>query len=298
MQAHLLRSFGAKAASLSIGVVESREHFRGQDSICCPGRLKLSTSGPSFHSMAEFRNRREAGQLLAKALLEHLADRRESGGAESECEGGVVLALPRGGVPVGFELAKALRLPLDVLVVRKLGVPGHPELAAGALSFGGEPLWNQRVIAALQLPARELQCVVERERRELIRQEQEYRGTRPWPNLAGRWVLVADDGLATGSTMKAALSAIRQREPAQLVVAVPVGARQSCRELESFADEVLCLSMPEHFLAVGASFQDFAPVGDEEVRELLEQARALNFPRRRESPQAESSQPEPLQPES
>lgn len=178
---------------------------------------------------------------------------------------------------MGFEVAQSLGLSLDVLVVRKLGVPGMPELAMGALAWGGEPFFNERVIAALELSPQEVQEVVARESEELARRQREYRGSRPFPEIQGRTVLVVDDGLATGSTMKAALMAIKQKGPARLVVAVPVGAPQSCAQMRALADEVLCLHAPEHFSAVGFWFQDFSPTTDAEVRELLE--RAGSFPR-------------------
>jgi predicted phosphoribosyltransferase len=209
-----------------------------------------------------FRDRREAGALLG-ARLRRYAGREDV----------VVLGLPRGGVPVAFEIARALAAPLDVFLVRKLGVPGHEELAFGAIATGGTRVVNRRVIHALAIPAEVVAEIDERERRELERRERAYRGDRPPPVLTGRTVILVDDGLATGSTMWAAVHAARQEDPATVVVAVPVGAPETCAALSRAADEVVCLMAPEPFGAVSAWYEDFAQVGDEEVGRLLASAR-------------------------
>ena len=205
-----------------------------------------------------FRDRAEAGIALAARLGEY-AGRPDV----------LVLALPRGGVAVGFEVARALRLPLDVLVVRKLGVPGHSELAMGAIASGGARVVSDDVIRALGIPGTAIDAVIERELHELARRERAYRGERPAPDVRGRTVLVVDDGLATGSTMRAAIASLRQQGAARIVVAAPVGAAETCAELEDDADEVVCLHAPADFWAVGAWYEDFSQTSDDEVSELL-----------------------------
>lgn len=207
-----------------------------------------------------FRDRHQAGRVLAERL-QHYRGR----------PGLLVLALPRGGVAVGFEVAQALQAPLDVLVVRKLGFPGHEEYAMGAIASGGVRVMNPMPGAAVSPD--EVAAVVAREQDELVRRERLYRGERPAVSVRGRTVIVVDDGLATGSTMRAAVLAIRQQHPAHLAVAVPVGAPDSCRELMDEADEVVCAAMPQPLRAVGLWYQDFPQVGDDEVRDLLEQSR-------------------------
>ena len=208
-----------------------------------------------------FQDRADAGRALAR-LLERYAGRPDV----------VVLALPRGGVPVAFEVAAALRAPLDVLVVRKLGVPGHEEYAMGALAAGVRVL-DDALVRRLGLSPREVEAVVDAEQRELERRERLYRGEAPAPELAGRTVLVVDDGLATGSTMRAAVRAVRGRGPTRVVVAVPVGAADTCAALRDEADEVACVAAPEPFEAVGIWYEDFGQTGDDEVRALLARAR-------------------------
>ena len=205
-----------------------------------------------------FRDRTEAGRVLAQDLREY-ADRDDV----------MVLALPRGGVPVGFEVARALHVPLDVFVVRKLGVPGHQELAMGAIASGGVLVTEPQVIADLGIPAAVLLDVAEREEQERLRREREYRGDRPAPEVRGRTIILVDDGLATGSTMRAAVAALRKLQPARVVVAVPVGAPSTCAELTAEADEVFCTRAPEPFHAVGEWFIEFSQTSDEEVRDLL-----------------------------
>jgi predicted phosphoribosyltransferase len=212
-----------------------------------------------------FTDRSEAGRVLA-ARLGRYAGRDDV----------VVLALPRGGVPVGYEVARALGAPLDVFLVRKLGVPGHEELAMGAIASGGVRVLNEDVIRALGLPPEAIDAVAEMEQAEMARREQAYRDGRPFPNVRDRIVILVDDGLATGSTMRAAVAALRQMGPGWIVVAVPVGAADTCRDLRSEADEVVCARQPEPFFAVGAWYRDFSQTTDEEVRELLQGQDALS----------------------
>lgn len=211
----------------------------------------------------QYADRREAGAELANRLS-----------AFRGRDDVVVLGLPRGGVPVAFEVAAALGAPLDVFVVRKLGVPGHAELAMGAIASGGVRVLNQDVLAWYALPEAAIETVAREEEQELQRREREYRNGQPLVNVAGRIVILVDDGLATGSTMKAAVQAIRALRPTRIVVAVPVGANDTCRALAATADEVVCARTPEPFSAVGLWYRDFSQTTDEEVRELLEQSRA------------------------
>lgn len=209
----------------------------------------------------EFPDRREAGKQLAAALRAY-AQRGDV----------VVLALPRGGVPVGFEVARALAARLDVFLVRKLGTPGREELAMGAIASGGVRVLNHAVIDALRIDAHELDQVVAREQLELRRREGLYRGDRPPPRIAGRIAILVDDGLATGSTMLAAAAAVRELQPASIVVAVPTGSAQACRTLAAEVDQVVCLMQPDPFQAVGLWYADFSQTSDREVHDLLEQA--------------------------
>lgn len=208
-----------------------------------------------------YADRAEAGRVLAERL-KPLAGRPDL----------VVLALPRGGVPVAYEIARRLGAPLDVFVVRKLGVPGHEELAMGALASGGVRVLNQDLIDELGIPDRVIEAVTVREQNELERRERAYRGTRPAPDLRGKTVVLVDDGLATGNTMRAAVEAVRAQKPARVIVAVPVAARASCEELAEVADEVVCGRTPEPFRAVGLWYDDFEQTSDEEVGALLSQA--------------------------
>ena len=205
-----------------------------------------------------FRNRSEAGRLLAGHLKDY-ADRADV----------IVLALPRGGVPVAFEVAEALRAPLDVFVVRKLGVPGQEELAMGAIATGGVRVTNEEVLRHLHISGEVFEAAAARESCELERREREYRGGRPAPDLRGRTVILVDDGLATGSTMRAAARALRELGPARVVVAVPVGAPQTCEEFREEVDEVVCAMTPEPFRGVGQWYDDFTQTSDAEVHELL-----------------------------
>jgi putative phosphoribosyl transferase len=210
-----------------------------------------------------FRDRTEAGQVLAAQLAAY-AHRPDV----------LVLALPRGGVPVAFEVARALHAPLDVFVVRKLGVPGYAEFAMGAIASGGVRVLNQNVIAALGIPEYVIDAVAEWEGRELARREELYRGERATPPVAGRTVILVDDGLATGATMQAAVAALRRLGPARIVVAVPTASPDTCEIMRNQADEVFCAITPEPFHAVGLWYANFSQTSDEEVRELL--ARAAN----------------------
>ncbi|MDM0083836.1 phosphoribosyltransferase [Variovorax sp. J31P179] len=205
----------------------------------------------------EFKDRRDAGRALAKALE-----------AWRGRPGVLVLALPRGGVPVAWEVARALGAPLDVLVVRKLGFPGQEEYAMGAIAPGGVRVMGE-ADAGWPVSARELEAVVAREQAELVRREQRYRGGRPPLDLAGRVLILVDDGLATGATMRAAVQAARAGNPKQVIVAVPVASTEAVQSLSALADEVVCLFTPEHFRAVGLWYQDFTQTSDEEVDRLL-----------------------------
>ena len=208
-----------------------------------------------------FANRTEAGRLLAEKLVDY------AGRADV-----IVLGLPRGGVPVAFEVAHRLRAPLDVFIVRKLGVPGFEELAAGAIASGGVRVLNEDVMRAIPHADEAINAITARETAELERREQIYREGRPPPELRDRIVILVDDGLATGATMRAAVKALRERGAAKIVVAVPVGPPETCHELEERADETICLSTPEFFQAVGQYYEDFSQTSDEDVRELLSQA--------------------------
>lgn len=188
--------------------------------------------------------------------------------------GVVVLAPPRGGVPVGYEVARMLQVPLDVFIVRKLGVPGHEELAMGAIASGDIRVLNERVVRALGIPEDVIADVAAREREELDRREREYRGNRPAPDLRGRTVILVDDGLATGSTMRAAVTALHRRAPERIVVAVPVAAEETCEELRGDVDEVVCTRTPQPFYGVAMWYGDFSQTSDGEVRELLARADA------------------------
>ena len=185
----------------------------------------------------------------------------------------LVLALPRGGVPVGYEVAEALNAPLDVFLVRKLGVPGHEELAMGAIATGGVVVLNRDVVEGLRIPERVIRDVAAEEAQELARRERTYRDGRPPPDVSGRTVILVDDGLATGSTMRAAAEAVCRQGPARVVVAVPVASAQTCEELRAYVDEVVCAATPEPFYAVGLWYEDFTPTSDEEVRYLLAQSK-------------------------
>ncbi|GAA1433078.1 hypothetical protein GCM10009641_22710 [Mycobacterium cookii] len=205
-----------------------------------------------------FRDRRHAGRVLADELAAYRGK-----------DGLLVLGLARGGVPVAWEVAMALRAPLDVFLVRKLGVPQWSELAMGALASGGGVVMNDNVLTSLDISDEQISAVVDREAAELVRREHAYRGDRPLADPAGKTVIVVDDGIATGASMLAAVRALRSRGPRSIVVAVPVGAASVCEQLAREADEVVCATMPSDFEAVGQVFVDFHQISDDEVRELL-----------------------------
>ena len=208
-----------------------------------------------------YRDRAEAGRVLAEELTEY-AGRDDV----------LVLALPRGGVPVAFEVARALKAPLDVFLVRKLGTPGREELAMGAIATGGVRLLNEEVVRHLRIPDEVLDRVTAAELEELRRRERAYRDDLPAPAVAGRTVILVDDGLATGASMRAAVAALRQMQPARIVVAVPIAAPATCEEFQDEVDQVVCARTPEPFYAVGLWYEDFSQTSDDEVRELLRRA--------------------------
>jgi putative phosphoribosyl transferase len=208
-----------------------------------------------------FADRTDAGRKLAAKLL-----------AYADCPNLLVLALPRGGVPIAYEVARALHAPLDVFIVRKLGVPWNEELAMGAIATGGVRVLNQHVIDRGNIPGWVVDDVAEQEQEELERRERLYRGDRPAADIRDRTIILVDDGLATGSTMRAAAIALQQMKPVKIVVAVPVSPPETCEAFRSEVDEVICAITPEPFIAVGAWYSDFSQTSDEEVRQLLEQA--------------------------
>lgn len=208
-----------------------------------------------------FKDRIEAGRLLARELKPY-----------AERPGALILALPRGGVPVAFEVAQALGIPLDLMVVRKLGLPGQEELAMGAVATGGIKVLNQALIQNLNISEAVLDSVVDKERKELERRERVYRGERPAPEINNRWIILVDDGLATGATMQAAVSALQQQKPAGIIVAIPVAPPDTVEKLRKEVDEVICLATPESFFAIGAWYEDFSQTSDEEVGGLLARA--------------------------
>lgn len=214
-----------------------------------------------------FRDRSDAGRRLAMHVLGY--------GSAPDV---VVLGLPRGGVPVAYEVARALRAPLDVFTVRKLGVPGHEELAMGAIAPGGAMVLNEEIVEALMIEPDVILEVATAQGRELARREASYRGDAPALPLTGRTVLLVDDGLATGASMRAAVTAVREVGPRAVVVAVPVGARETCDSLRELADDVICAESPSPFHAVGLWYEDFSQTSDEEVRQLLRAGRTLVKP--------------------
>ncbi|MBD2361300.1 phosphoribosyltransferase [Anabaena minutissima FACHB-250] len=211
-----------------------------------------------------FKDRTAAGQVLASKLADY-----------ANCPDVLVLALPRGGVPVAFEIAQALNAPLDVLVVRKLGVPDNPELAMGAIASGGVRIINQQVVNDINISEEVIARVAAQEQRELERRESMYRGDEPFPELTGRKVILVDDGLATGATMWAAVIAVRQKNPQEIVIAVPVAALETYQQLQTKVEKILCITTPSQFYSVGMWYEDFPQTTDAEVRELLKKASNL-----------------------
>lgn len=208
--------------------------------------------------MEKFLNRYEAGKILAEALKFYKK--------KSDV---IILALPRGGVPVAYEIAKELMVPLDVFIVRKLGVPGHEELAMGALATGGMIVFNDDILRELHIPKNAIEQVIQSEQIELKRRERKYRSNQPLPKLTNKTIILVDDGIATGATMRAAIKALRQQKPANIIMAVPVAALSTCKEMEVLVDKIVCPLKPEHFSAVGVWYEDFSQTSDEEVAELL-----------------------------
>ena len=220
--------------------------------------MDFQSTASNSTGIRPFADRREAGRELAARLQTYRGR-----------PGVIVLALPRGGVPVAFELAEALDAPLDIFVVRKLGMPGHPEFAIGAIASGGVHVVNDSAVQAYRIPAAAIDAVARHELVELERREREYRQGRPLSDVHGRTVILVDDGLATGSTMRAAVQAVRALGPSRVVVAVPVGSPEACEEFADITDETVCARTPEPFSAVGLWYRDFSQTTDEEVRALL-----------------------------
>ncbi|OGT60422.1 MAG: phosphoribosyl transferase [Gammaproteobacteria bacterium RIFCSPHIGHO2_12_FULL_43_28] len=208
-----------------------------------------------------YSNREEAGKILAK-LLHSYAGQKDA----------LVLALPRGGVPVAYEIAKALHLPLDVFIVRKLGVPGHSELAMGAIAMGGATVFNDDIVHELQISQTEINRVIATEEQELLRRQAVYRGDKPFPPLRGKTIILVDDGVATGATIRSAILSLKKVQPATLIVAVPVADRSICKILQPLVDEFYCPLQPDQLYAVGAWYEDFSQTEDEEVFSLLRKA--------------------------
>lgn len=224
--------------------------------------------------MARFQSRGEAAELLAERL-ELYADASDT----------IVLALPRGGVPIGYSVAVALRLPLDVFNVRKLGVPGREELAMGAVGSGGACYLNHDVIDALKIGSGDIESVIAKEREEIEQRESLYRAGRPPADVLGKRIILVDDGVATGSTMYAAIEALRANGAREIVVAIPVGPAETCSQLATLADQVICLKTPEPFYAVGAWYADFAQVSDDQVRALLAMPKTAKMQSEKNQPQ-------------
>jgi putative phosphoribosyl transferase len=213
-----------------------------------------------------FEDRKEAGQYLAEKLKQY-ADKPDV----------IVLALPRGGVPVAYEVAQALNAPLDIFLVRKLGVPGHEELAMGAIASGGVRIVNPSVVKQLHISEDAINAVAREELRELERREKAYRGDHPEPDVQGKTIILVDDGLATGASMWAAVAALRKRNPEQIIVAVPTASEETCDQFRSYVDNIVCAMTPEPFYAVGLWYHDFSQTTDDEVRQLLAQAEREGF---------------------
>ncbi|WP_454782089.1 phosphoribosyltransferase [Legionella sp. WA2022007384] len=206
-------------------------------------------------------DRYQAGRVLVDSLKDY-AKRTDV----------IVLALPRGGVPVAYEIASKLSLPLDIFIVRKLGVPGHEELAMGAIASGGITVFNEEIVNSLHISKKAISTIQKSEQEELSRRELVYRGKKPFPELAGKTVILVDDGIATGYTMRAAIAALKQRNPAKIMVTVPVAARSTCDEIAPLVDEIICPMRPVNFYAVGLWYNDFSQTTDDEVMQLLQKS--------------------------
>ena len=215
--------------------------------------------------MDKFINRQHAGQILANSLKNY-----------ANKPNVIVLALPRGGVPVAYEIARTLSIPLDVFIVRKLGVPGHEEFAMGAIASGGTVLLNQSIIKQLKLQQSSIDAVIQSEQTELMRRERVYRGNRPFPDLLGKTIILVDDGIATGATIQAAISGLRKHKPSSIIVAVPVAAYETCQSMTSLIEQLICPLQPINFFAVGLWYEDFSQTTDEEVIDLLERSNSEN----------------------
>jgi predicted phosphoribosyltransferase len=214
--------------------------------------------------MEKYQDRKDAGKVLAQELKAY-ADKDDV----------IVLALPRGGVPVAFEIATALRVPLDVFIVRKLGVPGHSELAMGAIAMGNICVYNEDIIAELGITQPAIESVIAEEQQELNRRVKLYRGERPFPDLKNKTIILVDDGIATGATMRAAINALRILKPEKIVVAVPVAEKSMCDKIQTITDSLVCPMRPNYLYAVGAWYEIFSQTEDEEVYTLLEQANKI-----------------------
>lgn len=214
--------------------------------------------------MNKYSDRKQAGIVLAEQLKEY-----------ANLTDVIVLALPRGGVPVAYEIAKALSLPLDVFIVRKLGAPGHKELAIGAIASGGAAVFNEAIVHDLHIEQSAIDAVIESEQKELVRRQQLYRGPHPFPALFNKTIILVDDGIATGATMVAAIKALKKRNPAHIVIAVPVAARSTYKEISSLVDKIVCPLQPIDFYAVGLWYEDFQQTSDDEVIALLAELKAI-----------------------
>lgn len=212
-----------------------------------------------------YANRKQAGHALANLLKKYTGHQDT-----------LVLALPRGGVPVAYEMAMKLALPLDVFIVRKLGVPGHAEFAMGAIASGGVVVFNEDIVNSLQIKPAAINKILEAEEHELVRRELVYRGNKPYPELQGKTIILVDDGIATGYTMRAAVAALQQKNPAYIIIAVPVAARSTCHEMAQLVDEILCPLQPVNFYAVGLWYDDFSQTSDDEVIQLMRKSSTPN----------------------
>ncbi len=213
-----------------------------------------------------FHNRHEAGRILGAKLIKY-----------TNCSDGLILALPRGGVPVAFEISQKLNLPLDICLVRKLGVPGRQELAMGAIALGEVKIINREIVNWLQISPQIIEQVVAKEKQELERRDRSYRGQRPFPVIKNKTIILVDDGIATGSTIKAAIAALKQQKPRKIIVAVPVAPPIVCQELATEVDQMVCLSMPNSLHSISLWYEDFSQTTDSEVRFLLAQAHQKLF---------------------